>query len=60
MSGDPTRILIVTTEPPVIVQGFNGSKSMVDAMGINSDGKKEYYISSMPHDLVLLSATDYV
>jgi hypothetical protein len=60
MSGDPTRISIVTTEPQVIVQGFNGSKSMVDAMGINLDGKKEYYISSMPHDLVLLSANDYV
>ena len=39
--------------------GFNNSTSKIDLVGINDDGVKEYYVSAMPNDLVLLSAYQY-
>jgi len=44
----------------ISVRGFNNTSSSVDSVGVNDDGKLEYYVSSMPPDLVLLSAHDYV
>ena len=44
----------------ILIKGFNGATSTVDAVGINADGKLEYYVSSMPTHLTLLSAHDYV
>jgi len=41
------------------IRGFNNSSSSVDAVGKNEDNKMEYYVKSMPDDLVLLSAHDY-
>ena len=41
------------------IKGFNGNMSMVDSVGRNDDGKKEYFVSDMPSDMVLLSAHDY-
>ena len=41
------------------IEGFNGNISLVDQIGENGDGKKEYFVSSMPDDLVLLCAHQY-
>lgn len=41
------------------VSGFNGNISAVDSVGINTDGKREYFVSEMPSDLVLLCAHQY-
>lgn len=43
----------------IVINGFNKSSSKVDAVGVNSDDKLEYYVKSMPNNLVLLSAYDY-
>jgi len=60
MSGIPNR-LISESKPTsdIAVKGFNGTISVVDSVGVNDDGKKEYYIQSMPSDLCLLSANEY-
>jgi len=61
MSGDPSRT--IEKESPqkgITIKGFNNSRSSVDSVGVNDDGKLEYYVSSMPSDLTLLSAHDYV
>jgi hypothetical protein len=60
MSGIPER-LIDTTKPlsTIAVRGFNGTVSTVDTVGVNDDGKREYFIQSMPADLCLLSANEY-
>ncbi len=61
MSGIKGRVLEVLKKrvPDVRITGFNGSHSTVDKLGLNEDGKLEYYVSSMPQDLVLLCANDY-
>lgn len=43
----------------IVINGFNKSSSKVDAVGMNSDDKLEYYVKSMPNNLALLSAYDY-
>lgn len=60
MSGIPNR-LFNKSKPmsDIVVKGFNGAISSVDSVGVNDDGKKEYYIQSMPSDLCLLSANEY-
>jgi len=61
MSGDASRI--VTNLPcdysHVKIVGFNGSISSPDRVGLNADGKKEYYVPAMPENLALLSAHSY-
>jgi hypothetical protein len=57
MSGIRERLTeICPTERSIMVKGFNDSCSTVDSVGINEDGKAEYFISAMPDNLVLLSA----
>ena len=61
MSGTTTRIdSTLRNNSNIVIQGFNGTTSSVDAVGTNADGKLEYYVSSMPSHLTLLSAHDYV
>ena len=61
MSGTTKRIVnTVSNNNHIKIQGFNGTTSNVDAVGTNEDGKLEYYVSSMPTHLTLLSAHDYV
>jgi hypothetical protein len=43
----------------ISIEGFNGSRSAVDSVGLNRDGHLEYYVPDMPSGLVLLSANDY-
>ena len=61
MSGVSGRIResVNPMENKVLVTGFNGQHSSVDSVGVNNDGKKEYFISSMPRDLALLCAHEY-
>ena len=60
MSGTAHRLDNQQKHDNVIIQGFNGATSTVDAVGMNSDGKMEYYVKSMPTNLTLLSAHEYV
>lgn len=63
MSGQPGRLTGGRVEVPgdsIPVRGFNGSRSTVDAVGLNSDGKQEFFLRSMPPNLTLLSAHQYV
>jgi hypothetical protein len=60
MSGTAHRLDQQHKHDNVIIQGFNGATSTVDAVGMNSDGKMEYYVKSMPTNLTLLSAHEYV
>lgn len=60
MSGAVGRIF--DSKPPpgnIKISGFNNSDSMVDAVGVNCDGRKEYYVRDMPSNLALLCANDY-
>jgi hypothetical protein len=60
MSGVPGRIFDSSIPKQNIkIHGFNGSQSSVSAVGLNDDGKMEYYVPHMPSDLVLLSAHSY-
>jgi hypothetical protein len=60
MSGVRDRLLDSAAAPAnVSVRGFNNSVSAVDSVGLNEDGKVEYYVPNMPSDMVLLSAHDY-
>lgn len=60
MSGNPQRIKSETVDnSSVIITGFNGGTSQSTATGLNSDGKREYYVSGMPKDLALLCANVY-
>jgi hypothetical protein len=43
----------------IIIKGFNGNTSNVSEVGLNEDGKIEYFVNDMPSDMVLLSAHDY-
>ena len=60
MSGARGRIKNINPETNVLISGFNDSRSKVTSVGVNADGKSEYYVSSMPKDLALLCANDYV
>ena len=44
----------------VSIKGFNGSVSTPSAIERNEDNKMEYFVQSMPHNLALLCAQDYV
>ena len=60
MSGDPDRIRV--SRPitrPVRITGFNGIGSSPTSMGVNTDGKTEYYVEDMPRHLTLLCANAY-
>jgi len=59
MSGVPGRIAISKPDCGVQITGFNGSVSRSSAIGMNSDGKTEYFVESMPKDLVLLCGNAY-
>ncbi len=61
MSGKTSRLKNVDWNiSPVMINGFNGSKSKVAASGMNHDGLREYHVPGMPDDLVLLCAQMYV
>jgi hypothetical protein len=60
ISGVSGRIQVTDVGHHIVIKGFNNAQSVVDQVGINSDGVTEYYVSGMPRDLVLLSAVDYV
>jgi hypothetical protein len=61
MSGQDNRL--TNTVPlhnnTVRISGFNGSQSSPSVVGLNRDGKKEYFVPNMPKDLVLLCANAY-
>ena len=60
MSGIRGRLLSVReTDNDIHIKGFNNTTSIVTNIGYNEDNKMEYYVSSMPNDLVLLCANDY-
>ena len=60
MSGLVGRIKIDENPvPKIVIKGFNKSVSFVDEVGVNEDGKTEYYVKSMPPNLTLLCAQDY-
>lgn len=61
MSGVEGRLTSTDTETAKKVQisGFNGSVSRPDKVGVNVDGKMEYFVSQMPRNLVLLCAHAY-
>lgn len=58
MSGVPGR-LHTASSTNASVEGFNGARERVDAAGTNEDSRLEYFLSSMPRHLVLLSGNDY-
>lgn len=58
MSGVPGRLLSQSSAH-ASVQGFNGALERVDAVGANEDNRMEYFLSSMPRNLVLLSGQEY-
>lgn len=60
MSGAPGRIRPVAVNHNIVINGFNASQSSVTDVGVNGDDKTEYYVDSMPRDLALLCANDYV
>lgn len=60
ISGVPGRIKAVDVGHNILISGFNNSTSEVTAVGINDDSKTEYYVKSMPNNLALLCANDYV
>ena len=61
MSGNSGRIVPDTMLiKNVSIKGFNGSVSTPSAIGRNEDNKMEYFVQSMPHNLALLCAQDYV
>ena len=61
MSGHRDRIIPDTmVVRDVSIKGFNGSVSTPSAIGTNEDNKLEYFVQSMPRNLALLCAQDYV
>ena len=59
MSGNPHRLASSTSVSNVTITGFNRSLSKPTRIGVNNDGKQEYYVSSMPRHLALLCAHAY-
>ena len=61
MSGNSDRIVPDTmVVRDVSIKGFNGTVSTPSAIGTNEDNKLEYFVQSMPRNLALLCAQDYV
>ena len=60
LSGVKGRITEMEKTHEIAISGFNGSRSAVDKVGVNRDGKLEYFLPDMPLGLVLLCANDYV
>lgn len=60
ISGVQSRISAVDVKHNIVIKGFNNAQSSVTAVGTNCDGKTEYFVDSMPGDLALLCANDYV
>ena len=60
MTGDPNHLV---NEKPmsntIRIVGFNNTGSSVTTVGVNADGKEEYYVSDMPSHLTLLCANAY-
>jgi hypothetical protein len=60
MSGDPDRLIMSRpVTRPVRITGFNGKGSSPTSMGVNADGKEEYYVEDMPRNLALLCENAY-
>ncbi len=60
MSGVQGRLQEISPmDDAVQITGFNGSVSMASLVGVNSDGKQEYFVPNMPSDLVLLCGHAY-
>ena len=60
MSGCPDRIIReLNLDTTVNIIGFDGSMTQPSRVGVNSDGKLEYYVPDMPSDLALLCAYEY-
>ena len=48
MSGKADRLVeSYVNEEQITIKGFNGSSCAVDAVGVNEDGKIEYYVKTM-------------
>ena len=61
MTGNPSRH-VDDSQPltrPVKIMGFNSTGSAPSHVGLNHDGKREYYVSDMPEHLTLLLANAY-
>jgi hypothetical protein len=61
MTGNPSRH-VDDSQPltrPVKIMGFNSTGSAPSHVGLNHDGKREYYVSDMPEHLTLLCANAY-
>lgn len=60
MSGNPDRVDPSTMYiRDVVIKGFNNSVSSATTVGLNPDGKEEYFVASMPRNLALLCAHEY-
>jgi len=59
LSGDVTRLQNPAPIDSIKIKGFNNSTSSVTHVGSNADGKKEYFVPTMPPNLVLLCAQQY-
>ena len=60
MSGADNRIVTkLSLDDNIKIVGFNGAASSPVSVGLNSDGKREYFVPSMPENLALLSAHSY-
>ena len=63
MSGDNTRAAEATVKSEatgVSIKGFNSSSEHASIIFENKDGFRELYVSSMPKDLLLVSAQHYI
>ena len=60
MSGNINQLVeSYVKEEKITIKGFNCSSSTVDAIGVNEDGKLEYYVKNRPSNLTLLCAQNY-
>ena len=61
MSGLPERLheIFPQTDYNIMISGYDGSKCIVDLVGLNEDSKRELYCKKMPPGLVLLSGQQY-
>ncbi len=61
MSGLPGRLheIFPKTDYNIMISGYDGSKCIVDLVGLNEDSKRELYCKKMPPGLVLLSGQQY-
>ena len=60
MSGCPNRIVReLRLDTTVNIIGFDGSRTQPSRVGLNRDGKLEYYVPDMPSVLALLCAYEY-